>query len=135
MKDLMKPTVITAHSVGAESKTILITNDDPEYREWDISEAILAATSSPYFFPATTVGDENSQNRIYDGGVSAMNPTEILVQKALDQGYALEDIHVLSLGTGEFAPTFEISDSDACKALYWPAESQRAVGIDMLPYQ
>ena len=60
MKDLMKPTVITAHSVGAENKPILITNDDPEYKDWDISEVIMAATSSPYFFPPMTVGAEES---------------------------------------------------------------------------
>lgn len=61
MKDLMKPTVITAHSVGGDNKPILITSDDDTYKDWDVSEAILAATSSPYFFPATTVGDESSQ--------------------------------------------------------------------------
>lgn len=76
----MKPTVITAHSVGAENKPILITNEDPEFSEWDISEAILAATSSPYFFPPTTMGEEGNQRQIYDGGVSLMNPTEIMVK-------------------------------------------------------
>ena len=55
MKDLMKPTVITAHCAGS-ADPILITNDDPEYKDWDISEAIIAATSSPYFFPPMTVG-------------------------------------------------------------------------------
>ena len=111
MKDLMKPTVITAHQVGAENKPILITNDDPEYSDWFISEAILAATSSPFFFPPMNVGDENSPNQIYDGGISAMNPTEIMVQKALAMGHKIEDIHVISLGTGDFKKgSFELDD-------------------------
>ena len=83
MKDLMKPTVITAHNVGVDNKPILITNDDDTYKDWDISEAILAATSSPYFFPATTIGEENSHQQICDGGVSVMNPTEVMYQKAI----------------------------------------------------
>ena len=29
-----------------------------------------------------------------------MNPTEVMVQKALAKGYDIKDIHVVSLGTG-----------------------------------
>ena len=51
MKDLMKPTILTAHVFEQESnKPIVISSKNKKFQEWNISEAILASTSSPYFF-------------------------------------------------------------------------------------
>ena len=54
MKDLMKPIVIPAYS--SDKQQIYITNDN-EFAEWDISEAILAATASPFYFPPMGSGN------------------------------------------------------------------------------
>lgn len=138
MKDLMKPTVITAHQYSStESKTILLTNDHPEYSQWDISEAILAACSSPYFFPPLDLGatETASSTKICDGGVAVMNPTEVMVQKAVEMGYKLEEINVLSLGTGEFPADGEDADDlKLSEQLYWPAKYQKIVNQDIIPY-
>lgn len=64
-----------------------------------------------------------------------MNPTEVMVQKALKMGYAIEDIHVVSLGTGFLAEHFEMDDTKATEALYWPPKYQKSMGQDSLPYQ
>ena len=70
----------------------------------------LAACSSPFYFPSFSWGEENT---LCDGGISLMNPTEHLVQRAIDNGAALEDIHVVSLGTGEFHPDLGVADDEA----------------------
>ena len=64
-----------------------------------------------------------------------MNPTEVMVEKALKMGYALENIQVVSLGTGKLAEHMYKDDAKACEDLYWPAKYQKSVGIDELPYK
>lgn len=119
MKDLMKPTILTAHVFENDTNNqILISSENQQFKEWNISEAILASTSSPYFFPPMcfTGSSQNPENgaqsttNVYDGGVSMMNPTDLMVQEALKLGYTLEEINVVSLGTGEYDPNDEIED-------------------------
>ena len=89
------------------------------FNDWNIAEAMLAACSSPFYFPSQSWGEENV---LCDGGVSIMNPTEHLIQRATDNGMALEDIHVVSLGTGEFHPDLGIDDKQANELMYWPSK-------------
>lgn len=71
---------------------------------------------------------------LMDGGATLMNPTEVLVQKAISMGYAPENINVVSLGTGEFISELQMGDKEANDLLYWPSKHQKTLGIDDLPY-
>lgn len=59
-----------------------------------------------------------------------MNPTEVMYQKALEMGYEPQNIHIVSLGTGEFLPELEMDEMQACEKLYWPPKYQKAMGCD-----
>lgn len=50
IKKMLRPLVISAHSPCKKNETLLLINDN-EFAEWSIAEAIVAATSAPYFFP------------------------------------------------------------------------------------
>lgn len=79
-------------------------------------------------------GAQNTTS-VYDGGVSAMNPTDLMVQEALKRGFTLDEINVVSLGTGEFNPNDEIEDEVAQKELFWPMNNQEQLGMESIPYK
>lgn len=60
-----------------------------------VLDAALRTTAAPTYFP--------SFQGAIDGGVVVNNPSMCAVAKALKAGVALDDIHVLSVGTG-FSP-------------------------------
>ena len=69
----------------------------------------VSSASAPTFFPACelthTSKDENIQETWsfphVDGGVTANNPTLCAISHAIELGHKLEDIQVLSIGTGQ----------------------------------
>lgn len=61
------------------------------------------SSSAPIYFPAFE--DDNSCQYI-DGGLWANNPTMVGVAEAIKLGYSLDNIKVLSIGTG-FKPIFK----------------------------
>lgn len=54
-----------------------------------------------------------------------MNPTEALVEKARQMGYADDDINVVSLGCGDVSPDLGIDDVKANDLLYWQSKYQK----------
>lgn len=62
-----------------------------------------------------------------------MNPTEALVEKARQMGYADDDINVVSLGCGDVSPDLGIDDVKANDLLYWQSKYQKEFNIDSMP--
>lgn len=70
---------------------------DQECAMWEVA---LATSAAPYYFPAATLGDGECK---LDGGIWSNNPILVGVAEAMYNGYSLDCIKVLSLGTGESA--------------------------------
>ncbi|MFN8771297.1 MAG: patatin-like phospholipase family protein [Neisseriaceae bacterium] len=64
-----------------------------------ISEVADATTAAPTYFPSVVTTEYKPRNLI-DGGIIANNPSMCLISEALKQGYSLQDIKLLSFGTG-----------------------------------
>lgn len=63
------------------------------YRERDLHDVILSSCSAPVYFESN--GDE------VDGGVVVNNPSMVAIAAALKEGIRLEDIELVSIGTGK----------------------------------
>jgi patatin-like phospholipase/acyl hydrolase len=69
---------------------------DHDQQVWKIA---LASCSAPIYFPL--FDDPNSKSLLADGGLWANNPSLVGLQEALKLGYSMENIKILSLGTGK----------------------------------
>ena len=80
-----------------------------DLNEVTYKDAVLASTTNPSIFPNLKYEYEEDKHRFIDGGEGGEhfnnnNPAKSLVVEALCQGYALENINVISLGTGKIHP-------------------------------
>ncbi|MFD1020885.1 CBASS cGAMP-activated phospholipase [Thalassobacillus hwangdonensis] len=84
-------------------------NDDLSIALWD---AVLSSCSAPIYFPPNNV---NNHFLSTDGGLWANNPSLVCITEGVHQfNTALEDIHILSLGTGKQNIDFSVK-----KEKYW----------------
>ena len=67
---------------------------DGNIEMWKIA---LATSAAPVFLPAATINDGECK---IDGGLWANNPVLIAISEAIHLGYTLDQIKVLSIGTG-----------------------------------
>lgn len=75
--------------------------DEAWYADLKLWETCVASSSAPTFFPAYSLQSRGRSASAVDGGVAANNPTACAIAEAVRLGHHLEDIRVLSLGTGE----------------------------------
>ena len=80
-----------------------------DLREVTYKDAVLASTATASVFPPLSYEDGEDRHRFVDGGEGGgacnnNNPAKSLVVEALRQGYAMENINVISLGTGKIHP-------------------------------
>lgn len=71
------------------------------YKDIPIWEACICSASAPTFFPAYPLNYRGATYSMVDGGVGANNPAACAIAEAINLGNKLEDIRILSIGTGE----------------------------------
>ncbi|MFC0298456.1 CBASS cGAMP-activated phospholipase [Geobacillus jurassicus] len=82
-------------------------NNDGEIEMWKIG---LATSAAPIYLPAAVI--DNHECKI-DGGLWANNPVVVAIAEAVNLGYSLDQIKVLSIGTG--TSLYEVDNSYAIK--------------------
>jgi len=75
----------------------------PKFKTVPAWEAAVCSASAPTFFPAHHLATSSKRYSAIDGGVSVNNPTACVMADAIGAGYHPQDIHILSLGTGNGA--------------------------------
>jgi len=91
--------------------------DDENYRVW---EAARATSAAPTFFPIARVGNGAPNGSMAlarwaaDGGVAANNPAlyGLAAARKADPSLSLDEIFIVSLGTGIYNPAIKILFSD-----------------------
>jgi uncharacterized protein len=97
-----KVLILTAVNITAR-RTRFLKSDQPDSGDWKLWEAILASSSAPIALPVWTGVSSDGKRAYYtDGGVGSYgNPAYVAAREALIfQGYAPEEVSVLSFGTG-----------------------------------
>jgi patatin-like phospholipase/acyl hydrolase len=94
----------TPHEVLLPSRKCLL--NDANKNMWEVARATSAA---PTFFRTAKIKD----SYLVDGGLWANNPSLVGMVEALRCGYAMEEIKILSLGTGN--TVFQIEEQKARK--------------------
>jgi len=99
---------------------------EPDGLDLPISDAALATSAAPTYFPSHGIelskGDERA---LVDGGVFAANPVIAAIAEALGRAedepaaLSLEDLFVVSIGTGRFEAGFSQKKVSGWGALSW----------------
>jgi len=75
------------------------------FHQQPLWKVCVASASAPTFFPACELTDDRNKEvwsfPHVDGGVSANNPALCAISQAIELGHRLEDIELLSIGTGQ----------------------------------
>ncbi|NEP76766.1 MAG: patatin-like phospholipase family protein, partial [Okeania sp. SIO3B3] len=64
-------------------------------------EICISSSSAPTYFPAYEFKNGDLSLPHIDGGIAANNPTLAAISYAIKLGHKLEDISIISIGTGE----------------------------------
>lgn len=83
--------------------TVFFHNFNDDSQNVKVSDAVMKSTAAPYYFPM--VGN------CVDGGVAHNNPSLAVVTNMLNDGVDLQDIYVLSFGSGETPHQLNVPDN------------------------
>ena len=73
-------------------------------------KSLLKSSAAPYYFPVV--------NGCIDGGIGNNNPSLAVLSQLVSTGVKIEDIYILSFGSGEKPTTADFINED-CGALEW----------------
>jgi len=82
------------------------------------ANAALASSAAPSYFPPVEVQLGAETAYCVDGGLYAANPVMIGISRALER-HALDDLFVVSLGTGDSDASIPLGDAEGWGALQW----------------
>lgn len=98
---ISKQTLITAYDIINNAAVVFKTKDDSSDAAYNptIAEVADISSAAPTYFPPVK-SSANPPRWLVDGGLIANDPALCIITEALRSGIALEDIKVLSLGSG-----------------------------------
>lgn len=117
--------------------TTFFTNYDPDtvkgnsHEKWYYSQPLwkvcVASAAAPTFFPACEFVHTKQQKELeeswsfphVDGGVTANNPSLAAISQAIELGHRLEDIQLLSIGTGRSKKPLEFKEIEGWGLIQW----------------
>lgn len=129
--------VLTAYDLEARSAKFLTNcglglNQSDDYFVW---QAALASASAPTFFPPAAIQNltRSSTEALIDGGVFANDPVLAALVEGCKMGWQLQDMVVLSLGTGNQTRPISASKATGWGPLSWvnPANGSPIISIFM----
>lgn len=99
----------------------VIKSTDARYSNLLVSEVADASSAAPTYFPTKALDIKGQQYWLVDGGVVANNPTMCAIAEARNawQGVDLDDLRVLSIGTGSSTRKINGPASQKWGALCW----------------
>jgi hypothetical protein len=100
IRDVTKPVLVTAYDLITRSVVVFKSygGSDSAHNP-TLREVANATSAAPTFFPTIETSDEPPR-WLVDGGLAANNPSMCALAEALRDGNKLEDVRLLSIGTG-----------------------------------
>lgn len=123
--DLSTRTLIVGYDTLARSAVVLKSND-PRYAGIQVVDAVRGSTAAPTYFSAhRLMTDYGRLMSIIDGGVVANNPVLCGVADALNMGYNLDEVEVISLGVNELPHSMPYADVRQWGLTQWAVQDMK----------
>lgn len=115
IKDVVKPNIlIVAYDMSKDEPWFFNNNNNNIFSQWysnlPLWEICVSSASAPTYFPPYELKNQGESSPHIDGGVAANNPTLAAVAYAIKLGHKLEEISVLSIGTGETKKSYKFAE-------------------------
>lgn len=108
IKDVVKPNIlIVAYNMYEDEPSFFVNQDSQWYSDIPLWEICVSSASAPTYFPPYELKSQDKSYPYTDGGVAANNPTLAAVGYAIKLGHKLEEISVISIGTGETTNSYK----------------------------
>lgn len=92
---------------------------DEAYFNIPLWEACVCSSSAPTFFPAHLLKTPKKRYSVIDGGVGVNNPAASALAEALRLRYPIDEISVLSIGTGSSEQPFPWEEARSWGVSQW----------------
>lgn len=119
--DLLVDTVIPAVTSKSNATHLFAYHHSAgqHYSNYKVKDILMCTTAAPTYFDPYQL-----DSTIYvDGGVQANNPTMEAFGQAITNGVLQDNVHVLSLGTGDYVPD-PLHVNSSRNLLFWAANSE-----------
>jgi len=91
--------LVTAYDTTSAKPYFFKSANFSENQNHFLRDVAVATASAPTYLPPKSLN--NGRVSLIDGGIYANDPTMCLLAEALNQGYAPENIFILTIGTGK----------------------------------
>lgn len=120
MNDLRPRLMVVAYDT-VQREPVMFKSYEPQFAGFPVWEACRASTAAPTYFPAHLATVERRRRALIDGGVVANNPTACAIAEAvkLNGDDRLDDLVLLSVGTGEATRPISEAEATSWGALEW----------------
>lgn len=111
IKDVIKPHIlIVAYDMYLDEPCFFINHYPRWYSDIPLWEICVSSASAPTYFPPYELKNKGKSCPHIDGGVAANNPTLPAIAYGIKLGHKLEEISVLSIGTGENTTSYQFQE-------------------------
>lgn len=108
-------------------QAVIFKTTNPRHKKLEVWQVCTASSSAPTYFPAHVMKLGSAKAPLVDGGVVANNPTACAIAEAIklrtdaktDRGTVLDDLLVVSMGTGETTRPITIDDATEWGPIEW----------------
>jgi len=97
--DSIKLLIISYDTLGR--KPIIFKSWKEKYADVPLWEACVCSASAPTYFPAHLLNIQRTGYSAIDGGMGATNPSACAIAEAIRLKHPIEEISVISIGTGD----------------------------------
>lgn len=115
LKDCKRPCVITTNDTNTR-QIIFMNSIEDRYKDIKMWQAARASSAAPIYFPVFKLGDMS----LIDGGVSCNDPSSCGLDE-INKLFDLDDITVISLGTGSSATSIPYDKISKWNIIDWAA--------------
>lgn len=123
LRDLLKPTLITAYDLHQEDLFVFNSQDanHSANKNYPLVAVARATSAAPTYLPAIDVQEAGGQTHtLIDGGVSANNPA-VLAYLEAQKLWPHNRLHMISLGCGS-SPVFTLESKREKGKLHWAGD-------------
>jgi hypothetical protein len=127
---------LTAYDID-DHRVVFMTNTAGEAEDYVVWEAARATSATPTFFAPAKVralrDGQAIERTLVDGGVYASDPVFAAYAEARKNGFAADEIHILSLGTGHTTRSYRYDEARRWGLADWlrPSDATPIISIMM----
>ncbi|MEQ9551937.1 MAG: CBASS cGAMP-activated phospholipase [Coleofasciculus sp. G3-WIS-01] len=111
--------IIAYDTIGRKPIVFKSWREDQDFFNIPLWEACVCSSSAPTYFPAHLLQTSSREYSVIDGGVGANNPAAAALAEALRLNYSIQDISVLSIGTGNSGRPFPWKETRGWGLAQW----------------